>query len=391
MNQTADEIIIKTGNPPSFNHGPKILWWKHERPEVYKNISAFVMPASYVVMRLCGLKAGDAFIDRTYLHFSGFADNKNSCWDDGLLNYFKVDKSKMPRIVSSTDIIGNMTGKMAERCGLPAPIPVAAGCGDTAASFLSCGAVKPGICVDVAGTASVFAATTDTFSCDTATKVLGCSASATEGLWHPYAYINGGGMNIEWFLSGVMGRERKDPGRFNGMETAELSPKDSDPMFIPHMEGRVSPSQPALKGTFAGLRWNHSYREMYMAILESVALEYGIYRNSLEKMYKSVKMNELRITGGGENSRIWKKMKSGALQVPVVSIEHNYGAPMGAAMIAGVASGVFKSTVEASGKWISIRDEVRCGENLYPYYQKRISRYEFLIENMNRFYSEIED
>src|SRR3989304_1372393 len=103
-----DEIIKKTGNPPSFNHGPKILWWKHERPEVYKQIRSFVQPGGYVAMRLCGLKAAEAFIDHTYLHFSGFADNKNSVWDKGLMAQFEVDHEKLPRIVKPHQIIGHL-------------------------------------------------------------------------------------------------------------------------------------------------------------------------------------------------------------------------------------------------------------------------------------------
>jgi xylulokinase len=51
----AIEIIRKTGGPASFNHGPKILWWKHEHPEIYEQIAAFVQPGGYVAMRLCGM------------------------------------------------------------------------------------------------------------------------------------------------------------------------------------------------------------------------------------------------------------------------------------------------------------------------------------------------
>ncbi len=385
--KAGDEVIRKTGNPPSFNHGPKILWWKEEKPEIYKNIVSFVQPAGYAAMRLCGLKGAEGFIDRTYLHFSGFADNRNACWDKGLMNIFDISEEKLPRIVSPTDIIGEIIPEMARRCGLSGPVPVAAGCGDTAASFLSCGAVEPGICVDVAGTASVFAATTDEFRCDVDTRVMGCGASVTEGLWHPYAYINGGGMNIEWFLSNVLGREKNDPERFRGMENENLEPKENDPVFIPHMAGRVSPSQPDLKGTFAGLSWNHTHQDMFAAIMESVSLEYGIYRNSLKGMYENLTLTELRITGGGENSRIWKEMKSGVLQVPVVAIEQNYGAPMGAAIVAGVACGAFASTVEAVDAWINTKESVSCDPRWYGHYEKRVGKYESLLNHMNRYYA----
>ena len=75
-----DEVLGKAGCAPSFNHGPKILWWMHERPAVFRRIRSFVQPGGYAAMRLCGLDAGGAFIDVTYLHFSGFADNRRRRW-----------------------------------------------------------------------------------------------------------------------------------------------------------------------------------------------------------------------------------------------------------------------------------------------------------------------
>ncbi|NQT12441.1 MAG: xylulose kinase, partial [Planctomycetes bacterium] len=190
--KAATEIIRKTGGPPSFNHGPKILWWKHERRDTYGRIASFVQPGGYAAMRLCGMDASQAFVDKSYLHFSGFADNRQGQWDARLCKTFGVSPSKLPRIVNPHAVIGEVAGAMARRSGLRAGTPVIAGCGDTAASFLACGATREGICVDVAGTASVFAATTREFKADTKHGVLGWGQSATPGLWHPYAYINGG-------------------------------------------------------------------------------------------------------------------------------------------------------------------------------------------------------
>ena len=199
--EAGEEVIRKTGGPPSFNHGPKILWWKRRHPDVYRRISAFVQPGAYAAMRLCKLGAADAFIDTSYLHFSGFADNVRGQWDPDLCRTFGVATAKLPRIVEPQAVVGGVGAGVASRCGLKAGTPVVAGCGDTAASFLACGATREGICVDVAGTASVFAATTRSFRADVEQGLLGWGRSATPGLWHPYAYINGGGMNVEWFAA----------------------------------------------------------------------------------------------------------------------------------------------------------------------------------------------
>ncbi len=63
MQQRAgEEIICRTGGPASFNHGPKILWWRQERPQTYEQIAAFVQPGGYAAMRLCAMDATAAFI-----------------------------------------------------------------------------------------------------------------------------------------------------------------------------------------------------------------------------------------------------------------------------------------------------------------------------------------
>jgi len=265
--EAGEEIIRKTGGPPSFNHGPKILWWKHQHPEVYRRIAAFVQPGAYAAMRLCALPAAEAFLDTSYLHFSGFADNVGSRWDADLCRTFGVAVAKLPRIVEPQTVVGGVAGPAASRCGLKAGTPVVAGCGDTAASFLACGATREGICVDVAGTASVFAATTRLFRADVEQGLLGWGRSATPGLWHPYAYINGGGMNVEWFAAEIAAASPRSAGVVDRLnrKAAKIAVSAEDPFFLPHLGGRVTPSRPKLRGCWAGLTWSHSAAHLYRA------------------------------------------------------------------------------------------------------------------------------
>lgn len=389
MKQNAgDEILAKTGCFPSFNHGPKILWWKSEHKDTYQQIKAFVQPAGYAVMRLCGLSGGDAFIDKSYLHFSGFADNRNNSWDAELCRQFDIAIEKMPQIVDSRSIVGEITGSMASKCGLAPGTPVAAGCGDTVASFLACGATRPGICVDVAGTASVFAATTDSFQPDLSDRTLGCGQSAVSGFWHPYAYINGGGMNLEWFRKEIANRGAEDGNRIMSFLELDalakgLTPDKSDPVFIPHLGGRVSPSQPHLRGAWIGLEWNHTLGHLYRAALEGVALEYGIYMQILNKLYQDLKISEIRITGGGEKSQIWNQIKADVLGVSVVQIKASEGAPMGLALLAGYASGTFKDLDEAAKQWTKTGHMTAPDPQINDLYRERLNRYQEYIRAIN--------
>lgn len=347
--RTVDDLVLRrTGNAPSFNHGPKILWWREERPTEYSRIVRFVQPGGYVAMRLCGLDASGAFIDPTYLHFSGFADTLAGRWDETLCARFGVNQSKFPRIVPCTEVVGQVTRAMAAACGLPIGTPVVAGCGDTAASFLACGATEPGICVDVAGTASVFAATTGRFIPDTLAGVLGCGRSVCAGLWHPYAYINGGGQNLEWFRASLGGRAE-----FAALDAAaaDASRDAALPYFVPHLGGRVSPASPWLRGAWADLDWSATPPTLFRAVLESVALEYTLYRDAVIALCPEFAVREVRITGGGEKSATWNQLKADRLQARVTSIERGGGAPLGAALVAGVGTGVLPDLRAVSRQW----------------------------------------
>ena len=377
------EVIRKTGGPPSFNHGPKILWWKHERADVFAQIASFVQPGSYAAMRLCGLDASQAFIDKSYLHFSGFADNQQGVWDALLCDQFGIPLAKLPRIVDSHQVVGGVSADSARRCGLKAGTPVVAGLGDTAASFLACGATREGVCVDVAGTASVFASTTRQFQADTAHGVLGWGQSATPGLWHPYAYINGGGMNLEWFIRELacLGKKVAEGTleQWNRL-AARLEPAADDPIFVPHLGGRVSPSRPNLRGGWAGQNWSHTAAHLYRAVLEGVALEYCIYRDVLQELNPDLTIRELRITGGGEKSELWNQIKADALGIPVVQIGRHEGAPLGAALLAGYGVGLFRHLDSAANDWIRTGRSIRPNRKRTSHYQVRATRYRRLLE-----------
>ena len=295
---------------------------------------------------------------------------------------------KLPRIVDSHSIVGKLIPEMAEKCGLQAGVPVVAGCGDTAASFLSCGATQEGICVDVAGTASVFATTTRTLEADLKDKTLGCGQAATPGLWHPYAYINGGGMNLEWFRNELVNWKRGESLEISfdtlNQMVESIEPAETDPVFIPHLAGRVCPGQPYLRGSWLGLTWSHSVAHLYKAVLEGVALEYGVYMNILSSLYTDFKPTEIRITGGGEKSQVWNQIKADVLGIPVVQIQRKEGAPLGSALLAGFGVELFRDLDQAAKQWIEMGDTIQPDPGKSLFYQGRVARYTDFMDAINR-------
>jgi xylulokinase len=379
----AQNIIQKNGCAASFNHGPKKLWWKQQHPGVYKHISAFVQPGSYVAMRLCGLNGAEAFIDHTYIHFSGFANNQLQQWDDELCNRFSFDQNKLPRIIAPQTVIGHITGEMAAATGLKQGIPVVAGCGDSAASFLGAGAVEKGVCIDLAGTASVFCSTTDQLRADVQHGILGCSRAVLPGLWHHFAYINGGGQNLEWFKQHIAGGLLNDAISFDTLNDAAEKIGDDYPLFIPHLSGRVCPGQPQLRGAWLQIKREHGVPHFYKSALEAVALEYGIYLSVIKELQSDFVPVSLRITGGGSKSNLWNRIKADLLQMPVTVLKQAKGAPLGSALLAGFGVGLFSDLKQASNNWVQAQTTFESDKTKKHYAKKRLQQYKTFLTAIN--------
>lgn len=341
MREKAGKQITEiTGGPVTYSHGPKILWWKHEQPNIYAQVYKFVTLHTYVVMQMCGLTGEDAYFDYTCLHFSGFGDNLRKEWSNQLLNLFDVDPNKMARIVSPFEIIGSITEDFASLSGLQQGTPVVAGLGDTAASTFGSGMVKKGILQDCAGTASVLCTVMDEYKPDIENETLIQMRSPIDGLWLPLSYINGGGLCIRWFRDCLTGTP---PDTYDVLqcEASEIAPGSEGIIFVPHFSGRVLPQNPYMKGCFVGLDWKHNRAHMYRAIMEGIGYEYSYYLSVLKILFPYQEFERIYTIGGGAQSDLFNQIKSDILGLPVATLKTGETALVGCAVIAGVACGVF--------------------------------------------------
>ena len=347
------ELVTRlTGCPPTCDHGPKILWWKEEQPEAYRRITKFVTPAGYVGGRMVGLKGDEAFMDYTFLHFTGFSDSQNGNWSMELCDLFGIDPEKLPRIVEPWEIIGEVTDKTAKDFGLEPGTIVAAGCGDTAANALGGGIVQAGMIFDVAGTAAVFAGCTNQFVADVNNRALLTMRSVIPGLWNPLAYIAGGGIALRWFRDKFYNQSRGasldlTPDLYTEMiAKAAEAPLGSDGLFFsPHLGGRICPASPEMRGSWIGFSWGHEQAHFARAVLESVAYEYAYYLSILHELVPALSLSEARVIGGGARSAVWNQIKADVLGVPYQPLKGSEFGSWGTAMIAGKAAGIFGDLV----------------------------------------------
>jgi xylulokinase len=342
----AKRISQLTGCPPTCDHGPKMMWRMHECPDQYRNISKWVVPASYIAGKISGLSADDAFIDYTFLHFTAVANAKQGEWSPELCGILGVDLNRLPRIVSPWQQIGEVQPDAAQQFGLAPGTLVAAGCGDTAAGALGAGIVQPGLLLDTAGTASVLACSTDSYIADTENLALMTMRSVVPGLWNSLAYVGGGGLAMSWFRDHFT--TNGSSGTYNhAFELAAQAPPGCDGLFFsPHLGGRICPAAPSMRGAWIGFSWEHSQAHFSRSILESVAFEYRYYLGILSSLIPDLELTEARVIGGGAKTAIWNQIKADVLRVPFRKLPNEESATWGAALIAGKAAGLFTDLVE---------------------------------------------
>ncbi len=394
--EAGEKITRLTGCPPTCNHGPKMLWWQNEEPETYQRIEKFLMPAAYVVGRLAGLTPEQAFIDTTYLHFSGFADAQSGSWSPELCRQFGLDREKLPRIVSPWEVVGEVQPARAGDFGLAPGTIIAAGAGDTAANALGAGIVKPGILFDVAGTASVLAGCTDTFVADTENRALLTMRSVIPGLWNPLAYIGGGGIALRWLRDTIYQESNTRPGdaayseKYDAMTAlAAEAPAGSDGLFFsPHFGGRICPSNPKMRGAWVGLSWSHQQRHLIRSMLESVAFEYAYYLNILRGLLPDQHYHEARGMGGGSKSRVWNQIKADVLNVDYYRLNGSEFGTWGAAMIAGKAAGLIDDLAAHAAEHARLSDRPqRAHAETHALYQPLLLKYIEMQSMLDNFYS----
>jgi xylulokinase len=380
-----DRVTAITGGPVSFTHGPKILWWKTERPEAWKRTAKFVLPHGYVTGKICGLGAAEAVFDYTNCHFSGFADNLAKTWSEELLSLFDVPPDKMARIVSPFEVVGTTTGEFAALTGLVSGIPVAAGAGDTAASTFGAGLFGRDTLLDVAGTASVLCGTTDSFVPDVTHRTMTMMRSPEDGIWFPLAYINGGGLGIRWFRDTLSGAP---PPSYRELEeeAGTIGPGSEGLVYIPHVAGRVLPANPALKGAFVGLDLRHTRGHLFRAVLEGIAYEYAFYLSVLRDLYPRHDFRRLSSIGGGSKSDLFLGIKADVLGLEGVSFLAGDTALVGSAVIAGYGAGVFSDCRAPIHATIRERRIIPWDRNRHESYKPALARYLRTLEAMGNLY-----
>ena len=343
----ADRIFGLSGNSfePTYST-PKILWFKKNMPDVYNSTYKFLQSNSFIAFKLTGQISQD--LSQGYgIHSFNMNEGK---WEDSFCEELGFDREKLPEIYQCHHVIGEVTGEAAAQTGLVKGVPVVAGGLDASCGTLGAGVIKVGQTQEQGGQAGGMSICLNS---SIGHPKLILSFHVVPKLWLLQGGTVGGGGAIKWFkqeLGAVEEMEARARGSnpFKVMdEEAEKIPVGSEGLiFLPYMAGERSPLwDKNAKGVFFGLGYNKTRAHMIRAVMEGCA--FALQHNMKTAEEIGVGVEELVAMGGAANSRLWTQIKADITGKTIRVPTSDTATTLGAAILAGVGTGLYKSFEQA--------------------------------------------
>jgi xylulokinase len=352
-----ERLVELTGNRALTGFtAPKLLWMRRHEPESYGRIAHILLPKDYVRLRLCGERAIDVADASGTLLF----DVARRRWSDEVVSALEIDPAWLPTALESPDVSGRTAGGVA----------VAAGAGDQAAGAIGVGVVRPGPLSVALGTSGVVFTALDAYASDPQARVH-AFCHAVPGAWHAMGVMLSAAGSLRWL------RDVAAPGTAFGPlveEAAPWEPGAEGLTFLPYLAGERTPhADPDARGSFTGLSLRHDRGALVRSVLEGVAC--GL-RDSLDLVAALGAEPELgRVSGGGARSELWLRIVASVLELPLERLAVEEGAAYGAALLGGVAGGVFADAEEAVAACVHPRGAVEPVPEWIEPYRELLARY----------------
>ena len=369
-----------TGNGVDSYYGyTKMLWLREHQPDVWAKTRYFLPPNAYLIYLL----TGEVAVDHSSAgNIGGVYDVAARDWSDEALDMLGIPATMMPeRLVESSEVVGGLLSQWSEQLGLEAGTAIVAGGVDAAVATFAAGATRAGQHVAMIGTSMCWG-------------YINQSVDARHGLISmPHVfngqhdlYVFGGaitaGASVAWFreqfchaeIEAARDTPHGDPHRLLE-QAAEQIPAGADGvLFLPYLMGERSPVWDAkASGAFIGLSLFHTRAHLYRAVLEGVS--FALKHNIVAGRRGAQSLDErLIVVGGAAHSDLWMQIIADVTGYPVLTIEQDVEAAMGAALLAALGARLIDRDAAQRG-WITLVERARPDAERQKLYEQRFGVY----------------
>ena len=318
----------------------KLLWLKRNEPEVFSKAKHFYTTLESVTGFLCG-----SFItDPTNIALTRLYDYKAGCYIPEALDFLGITEDMLPKVAPCGSLAGNLTESAAEKCGLPAGIPVYVGAHDQYCASIGSGVTEPGQLLIATGTAWVLFGVSNApinkepypAPCKhpingrygVMTSLAGCGKAI--GLLAAECNCTAASFDLEIEMDGTQKRREQNRDHFVCSLPQGIA--------LPHKEGVCKPITIGSKVP----------SDVALAAMERAVFEAKAVIDAFEEA-GFPKRGELVISGGASKSRLWTGIVAAVFSDrPICRLAEPDAPAFGAAMIAATSAGEFATLTDAA-------------------------------------------
>jgi xylulokinase len=380
-----EEFYATNPNILGVNYSlPKLLWVRQHQPELYEQAYKFLLWGDFVGFMLgCEPVTDYSLANRTLLF-----DIHKQDWSDRLLRLTGIERAKLASLRPSGSVAGTVSASVARELNLPGKVAVVVGGHDQSCNSLGAGVYQAGKATCGIGT---FECITPAFSPIPPIAAMLANGLNVEHHVLPNLFVsfiyNQSGCLVRWFrdtfaradcqllppsadiYDHLAGEMPQEPTRLYALPYFEIT---GPPGFVDNASGVI-----------LGLKTNTSRGEILKSIMESVTFYFAESMQALRDL--GVDSSEFVATGGGAKSDRWLQIKADILGVPFVRPRITEGGILGAAILAGTATGTFRSPAEGVAQFVK-RDKVfEPNPDRHRVYQEKLQEYRELFPLLREF------
>lgn len=363
---------------------PKILWVKENEPEIFEQVSVFLLPKDYLRFRLTG-EIHSEYSDAAGTSLLNVTTKE---WSQELCELLDVDIRICPPLVESTDFVGTITSEVAEKTGLSKKTKVFAGAADNACGALGSGILSEGKTMCSIGTSGVILSYEKDSSLDFEGKVHYFN-HALQDAYYSMGVTLSAGYSLEWFKQNFSNKDESFKELLEGID--QIRPGSNGLLFTPYIVGERTPYSDAdIRGSFIGIDSSHTKKEFARAVLEGITFSLNEIIQIFKQQEKDVR--SIVSIGGGAKNKVWLQMQADIFNSPIETLASEQGPGVGAAMIAAIGLGWYSSIEEVAEHFLTIGDRyepiaenVEAYAELYQIYRQIYTQTKQLNQSLKKF------
>lgn len=353
---------------PNFSL-PKLMWIRDNKAELYDHADYFLSVSECIAFLLgAGPVYSESQACRTLLY-----DVYGGDWSDALFDWSGLDRSKFAPVVPGGTCIGQLATTPASELGLTAGIPIVAGGHDQCPTALGCGCVHSGMAACGLGTfqciSPIFEMPDDPLAM--LRSGLNIENHVLSGLYIAFIYNQAGSL-VKWFRN-TFATDHRDLADIYDRLNLEIPPSPTNLLVLPHFDPPQWPTYVAdSSGAILDLKTKTTRGEILKGIMECASLYLLPGVDALRELGQPLK--SLVAVGGGAKSDAWVQINADIFGLPVIRPRNSEAGLVGAAMLAGMATGVFQSAVEAADRMVKTE----------RVFEPNVSNHEFYVDKSRR-------